>query len=375
MEENIPRKKKIKYDYKKMAVVSVGILVAIFLFVSLAVWIISLIFGHSISSEIKVIQTDAKSDYDYAIYGNKVLYANSQSVKTYGNNGNYESEVVFGAHNPYIDTNGDYAVLCDINSSKLALLKDNSINEIELKQPVVFAKVNSKGDVAAVTSEKGYKSAVYIYDKKGKEKYIWHSGSGYIADIELSENGKSFVVLAINSDNEKINTVVTWFEINKEQPCGQVIIPDCFAYRLICDGDSAFVIANDGIYKTDYQEVISTVDFQGRTLLCFDNDEDGNIVTVQKITNSDSCVVKYNKKLKESFNKQIPFEASAMSCGGGKIAVSGTNNLMLLKSTGGTYAFGDIVGNINNILIAKDGKQIFSFFEDKIKIYSVKLGR
>ncbi len=376
MEETTQRNKKTKYDYKKIGLILLVILIAAFLFIKLVMWIVGLIFGYGISSDVKFVNSDAKSDYDYSIYGDGILYANSQSVKMYTNEGSYESEVLFGAHNPYVDTCGDYAVLCDINSSKIALLKDkNNIGQIELKQPVVFAKVNSKGDVAAVTSEKGYKSAVYIYDKKGNEKYIWHSGSGYITDIELSENGKSFVVLAINSENEKINSIITWFDINKEQPYGQVIIPDCFAYRLVSDGDDAFVIANSGIYKTDYKEVTANVDFQGRILLCFDEDENGNIVTVQKITNSESCVVKYNKKLKESFNKQISFEASALSCGGEKIAVSGTNNLLVLKSGGGIYASGNTVGSVNNILMSKDGKRIFSFSEDKIKIHLIKLGR
>ena len=376
MEENTQKKKQSKYDYKKIALVLVGALIVVLIFIKLVMWIVSLIFGHGISSDVKLVHADAKSDYAYSVYDDGILYANSQSAKMYSNEGNYESEVMFGAHNPFVDTCGDYAVLCDINSSKLALLENkNNIGQIEIKQPVMFAKVNSKGDVAAVTSEKGYKSAVYIYDKKGNEKYIWHSGSGYVADIELSENGKSFVVLAINTDNEKINTVVTWFDISKEKPYGQVIIPDCFAYRLVYDGDDALVVANNGIYKTDYKEVTATADFQGRILLCFDEDENGDIVTAQKITNSESCIVKYNKRLKESFNKQIPFEATALSCGGEKIAVSGTDNILVLKSGGGVYALGNIVGSIDNILMSEDGKRIFSFSEDKIKIHSIKLGR
>ncbi len=376
MENNVQEKKKTKYNYKKLSVIAAVVLIGVILIIKLGFLLISLIFGHGISADVKIIQTDAKSDYDYCVYGKNILYANTQSVKIYDDEGNYKSDVLFGAHNPYVDANDKYAVVCDMNSSKLTLLQDSkNLQEIELKQPVVFAKVNKKGDVAAVTSEKGYKSSVYIYDKKGNEKYIWHSGSGYIADIALSDDGKNFVVLALNSENEKINTVVTWFEINKEQPYGQVIINDCFAYRLVYDGDNSFVIANDGIYKTDYKEVTAVVDFQGRTLLCFDNDDNGNIVTVQKITNSESMVVKYNKKLKEKFNITIPFEASDVSCGGEKTAVSGMDGLIILKQSGGVYASGDIVGSMKNILLSKDGERIYSFSEDKIKIYSVKLGR
>ena len=55
MEENTRSKKKNKYDYKKIAVVSVGLIIALFLLIKLIMWIVSLIFGHGISSEIKII--------------------------------------------------------------------------------------------------------------------------------------------------------------------------------------------------------------------------------------------------------------------------------------------------------------------------------
>ncbi|MBO5454169.1 MAG: hypothetical protein J6A69_09430 [Clostridia bacterium] len=370
------KKKKSKYNYKKIALAAIILIIAVIVIFKLLSSLISLIMGHSISSEAKITGTDAASDYDYCRYGDGILYANSQSVKFYDDNGEYLSDVLFSAHNPYVETMGDYAVLCDMNSSKLSLLHERKdLKEFELKQPVVFAKVNKKGDVAAVTSEKGYKSSVYIYDKNGNEKYIWHSGSGYVIDCAVSDKGNKFVVLSLVSEAGKLNSAVTWFETDKEQPAGQVIIEDCFAYQLIYKGNNAYVISNNGLYKADISQVVKSVDFEGRTLLAFDTDYDGNIVTSQKTSNSGSVIIKYNSKLKEKFRKELDFEAECISCNDKKIAVSGQDNMAILTSGGRVYAKGSMVGNVSDILLSEKGDKIYSFSDDKIKIYSVKLGR
>ncbi len=377
MGNNEEKKKRTnKYNRKKIALSILVLIIAIFVVLKLVTMLVNVILGHSISSNAVEIETDATSDFDYCNYNDCVLYMNSQSVKLYDSKGKYKSEVVFGTYNPYVEASGDFAVLCDMNSSKLALMfKDELYKEFETKQPVVFATVNDNGDVAAVTSEKGYKSSVYIYDKKGNEKYIWHSGSGYIIDCALSMNGEKFVVLSLNSENGKINSVVTWFDVSKEQPYGQVIIEDCFAYELMYTNSDAFVISGSGIYKTNSDEVIDSVDFKGKTLLGFDIDEKNNIITSQKITNSKSCVVKYDKKLNVKYSKELDFEANNVSCSGKKTAVSGQNELLILGKSGKTFARGDIVGEAEDILLSEDNEKIYSFSQDKIKIYSVKLGR
>lgn len=370
------KERKNKYNRKKVALAVVLLIVATFAVIKLLSSITSAILGHSISSHAIEIETDATSDYDYCNYNGGVLYMNSQGVKLYDSNGKYKSDVVFGAYNPYVEISGDYAVLCDMNSSKLALMfKDKLYKEFETKQPVVFATVNGNGDVAAVTSEKGYKSSVYIYDKKGNEKYIWHSGSGYIIDCALSSNGKKFVILSLNSENGKINSLVTWFDVSKEQPYGQVIIEDCFAYELMYTNSDAFVISGSGIYKTNPDEITDSVDFEGRVLLGFDIDSDNNIVTSQKVTNSQSRVVKYDKKLNVKYSKELEFEVDNISCSGKKTAVSGQNELLILGKSGKTFARGAMVGEAEDILLSENNEKIYSFSQDKIKIYSVKLGR
>lgn len=369
------RTKKRKLNYKKIGILVLGIIITLLVLIKLITSLVYLIGGRHIESTPETIVLDAQSDYDFARNNDKILYVNSQGLKVYDFGGEYKSDAVYQLSDPFIHTEGKYQVISDIGTSKLFLLKNNkSYTDLKLKEPVLFAKVNEKGFVSAVTSEKGYKSSITVFDKKGKEKFTWHSGDGYIIDCIVT-GSKKLAVLSFKEDKDVVTSAVTWFDFSKSEPLGQVILSDCFAYKLVVKGNKAYVIASDGIYSLNKEKVLKTVSFQGRELLGFDTDENGNFVTAQRISNTKSLVVKYNKRMKQIRERELDFEAFNLNCNGKEVVLSGQNNIVILSKGLSVKAKGTVLGETEDILISHDGKKVASFSENAIDIFSVKLGR
>lgn len=104
---------------------------------------------------------------------------------------------------PLGESGGKYFLLADLAGNHFAASYKNGklMNEYKSGSDIISAKITESGFAAIATDTDGYKGKVTVFNKRGREIYAWNSGSGYITDIALSDNGRYLAVAQLITEN------------------------------------------------------------------------------------------------------------------------------------------------------------------------------
>lgn len=188
-------------------------------------------------------------EYDMVNYGNEILLVNNEGIYAIDKSGREAWSIVSATTSPYVYTSGNYIMLADINGKSVKTFqKEKTIAQIKTENEILCAKMNKNGSIAVATDELGYKGMVILFDKDGTEKFRWHSGTGYIGDIDISSKGK-LAVAQLMTDKEAIYSKIVLIDPNSEEE------PQCIAelegiamklkYR---SNDSLTAVTDKGVY-------------------------------------------------------------------------------------------------------------------------------
>lgn len=207
-------------------------------------------------------------EYDMVPYEKDMLLVNNEGIYAIDKSGREAWSAVMPATSPYVSVNGGYIMLADINGKAITTFqKERIVTQIETENEILSAKMNKNGYIAVATDELGYKGMVTLYNKNGNELFKWHSGAGYIGDIEISDDNK-LMVAQLMADKEKIySKIIIINPKSKDEPeCISEI--DGVVMKLKCRDNGSLVVVSDnafyGFKRSGKQSF--KVDFEGRTL-------------------------------------------------------------------------------------------------------------
>lgn len=167
-----------------------------------------------------------------------------------------------------------YSKHATVNDSHNILVYDIKGNEISIfnsfsrvfsqKYPysVRCADINEKG-FAVITGEKGYRSALIVYNDNFKEQFRWLSEDNYLTSISLSPDGKKVAVATAKSEDGIYKCGIRIFDIKEEEPCAVSgyfdELPIYISYssdgeNLYAVTDSGIIFCNSELKKTNYRK-------------------------------------------------------------------------------------------------------------------------
>ncbi len=219
-------------------------------------------------------------EYDMMAYDNEILLVNNEGVFAIDKKGRESWSAVAATASPQIWANGRYFMLADINGKVARTFeKEKLIAQIETENEILSAKMNKNGYVALATDELGYKGMVMLFNKNGREKFRWHSGTGYIGDIDVSDNNK-LAVAQLTTDKDKVYSRIIVIDPGSDKE------PECIAelegivmklkYR---DNGTLVAVSDKGVYaykRSGKQRFV--IDFEGRKPIECNIENENNMV-------------------------------------------------------------------------------------------------
>ncbi len=163
------------------------------------------------------ISFNTSHEYNALAIDSKVLIYNNSTVKAIKADGKVEWEINETLSNPLMEVGGDYVLLVDLAGNHYAASYKNGkkVQEFKMENDIISAKVTKSGYTAFATDTDGYKGRVTVFNKRGKELYVWNSGSGYISDIEISDNGRYLVVAQLVTDSDQVETRLQFIDTRR----------------------------------------------------------------------------------------------------------------------------------------------------------------
>ena len=226
------------------------------------------------------ISFQAGTSYEPVVYGKEMLLVSNDGIRAIDKNGREAWSIVAPVTSPMVIVKDKNIMVADINGTAVNVYnREKIISQIKTEREILSAKMNKNGYVAVATDERGYKGAVMVYDKMGKQFFKWYSGSGYIGDVDISQD-KQLAVAQLMTDKEQLYTriMVTDTDSDKEAKCIAEIDGAVMKLRYKDNGEilavsdkGAFCFKKSG--KQDFK-----IDFGSRTLVACNIDNQRNMV-------------------------------------------------------------------------------------------------
>ncbi len=217
----------------------------------------------------------------YAVnYGKEMLIVGKEGVRSIDSRGREVFSLVNNITEPGVMVKNDFIMLADMGGNQSYLYKnDKLISQIKTEREILAAKLNKNGYIAISSSELGYKGVVSVFDKSGKELFKWHSGSGYIGDIDISSKNE-LAAAQLMTDKEKVYSKIMLVDISGKEEAKCIAEVDGIVLKLkYKNGGGLIAVTDEKVYvfkKNGKQQFV--IDFDGKTPVECNIENENNMV-------------------------------------------------------------------------------------------------
>lgn len=175
---------------------------------------------------------EAGSPYRVYSTGENLMLYNNRGAAEISPSGKSLWKIDAVLSEPLAEADGDYTLLCDLAGNHYAASYKNGKQQTEynLGNDIISAKITDKGYAVFATDTDGYKAKVTVFNKRGREMYVWNSGGGYITDVELTDNGRYLVAAQMVGDGEEASAKIQFIDtgrgevVNTAERNGEVVV-------------------------------------------------------------------------------------------------------------------------------------------------------
>lgn len=192
-------------------------LFAALVLVLVLIGIISFILSFGTDLRSVEVEFESGSPYKTKAAGSNVILYNNRGAKIITPKGKVSAEVSEALSEPLVEARGDYLLLTDLAGNHFAACYKNGGEQYRLSvdKDIISAKVTADGFCAVATDTDGYKGRVTVYNKRGSEQYAWNSGSGYITDIDITDNGRYLAVAQLSVGEGRTDTKIQFIDTRR----------------------------------------------------------------------------------------------------------------------------------------------------------------
>lgn len=237
----------------------------------------------NISHTGKNIAVENASAGRYARYSGGVLCASETSLSFYSRGGEKKWSVPIQISSPVMRVSGNFILLFEKNGQKFSLY--NGKKQLYSKTSdgkISTGAVSSGGDASFVVERGNYKGSVSVYNKSGKEVYLWNSGTYRVLDADMSA-ARRLAVALLDTDGAP-SSKIYFFDISKSDKDASIDIADSLVFDIAFDGEVLNAFADNKIigissnakekwsYATEERNMMSySMSAGGTKAVVFDN--------------------------------------------------------------------------------------------------------
>ncbi len=153
------------------------------------------------------------------IFKGDLAVLNENGLTIIGWDGETILREAFSLDHPKVANNGNHLFCYDLGGKELRIFNSYSrISTIPFDYPIYWLAASKNGGFAVASSAKGYRSAVYVYDKEFRLIYSQLLGDKYVDFVDISQKGNEFISAAHYSEGGNIVTLLSKMSTDSEEP-------------------------------------------------------------------------------------------------------------------------------------------------------------
>lgn len=290
----------------------------------------------------------------FALMGKRLAIASSSGLQLLDEDGKTLSRQVFSMDNPCVCAGGDSCLFYDVGGTALrAFFGAEECIEMDTKNAIIAANVNSAGYFAVTTEESGYKGSVTVYDSSGKAIYKWYSGSGFVLDAVVTPDNKRLAVLCV----EGSGSIVHFFKLTDEDEYSSAAMPSELCFEMGCsDNGSIYVLSDEALHFLDKNgSEDNSFRFEDNYLLDYEFSENFCAIAFSKyISGSEVTILSFASNGRELGNATLPYSPISLSSQKSKLLVFGTAGIIIYSQDMDPLKESEPVSGYKNAVLMPD---------------------
>ena len=209
-------------------------------------------------------------------YKNYTLCVYETAMIAFNKKGECEWAEIIQMSSPILKVSGDYIMIAEEGGSKVLLFNGNElVCSIVSDGAIQSADVSGKGDVVVVSEKTYYKGAVSVYNKSGRQVFVWNSGASEIIDADISGRTRRLAVSLLSTEN-MADSKIMMFRLNHEESYKTHTFENSVIYDLEYLGDTLNIYADDkNMGMTSSGRLLWTNEYGAKTLTTYSSTDDG----------------------------------------------------------------------------------------------------
>lgn len=246
-----------------------------------------------------VISFDGETAVGLVLFRNDIAVLGRTGLDMYDIAGQKIFSSEYTMNSPTAVCGNKYMLVFDIGGTYAAVFNAFSkIWEVSFEYPILDAAVNDRGDFCIVTSEKGYTSAVYVYNSDFEQIYRWRSGDKYVIDVAMSakENDK-FILSTLRAENGFYTGEILLLSSDADERIASTSLYDQMIMEVSDFTDTVTVLSDKSLtfFNAQTLEKQSSFSFSRDSLQNFKYNEKYSVLVLsKKIIGSENEIVVYS---------------------------------------------------------------------------------
>ena len=215
------------------------------------------------------------------IYKGDLAVLNENGLTVTGWDGEVILRDGFSFDHPKMLENGKNIFCYDVGGKELRIFNSYSrLARVNFDYAVHYVDASANGEYCVVSSAKGYRSAVYVYDGEFRFRYSRLFSDKYVNFAAMSPDGQEFIVAAQYSKNGNLATQISRFSLSSDSVLFEKEFIGEIPLGIYFTENGYQLLTTDTLRSFDANnETVSEVSFDGRKLLS------GNISGTRAIIN------------------------------------------------------------------------------------------
>lgn len=200
--------------------------------------------------EITTIRYENDTVADGALFGFGLAYADSDALFLANPGSVTTLRIPLGYTAPVVEAAGEHVLAYDRGGTRAVLCNAAAATaELTLTSTIITGRLARDGRFLLITDEQSYRTAIAVYDTRGKEVFKYSASEYYIVSGALSPDGKTLGVLAFRQNGVSLDTHVLFYSVLTGELTGDVTLAGSLGMELCYfSSGTAAVLCDDGLY-------------------------------------------------------------------------------------------------------------------------------
>ena len=359
----------------------VGILLVLFLSKEIAVRFFNYkppAISQSQVKRTKQVDVSFKEDekYKQIVTERFIYFIGVNKITVADEDGNKKNEIDIVASQQIIKSSGEYVVVADAGGKNVYIIYGQNLkNTIQTHGKLVNASINSKGYTVVVTEGDMHKRDVTVYNVKGKEQFVWNSGSLFVLSAAIADNNKNIIISTLDTSEGKMKSHLSFYNISDVKPiASEDYVDELFAVVEI-RGNYAYCIGDSKtcIYRISGDKN-GEIPYNGKTLTTYRTGKSDIVMAFSEsaLSGKRYNIETYNTSGKRVGNYEIDYKINYLDFAENVIAINRGSLIDIVDIYGRGKKLIDPEIDINDLSFLGGTSKAVGFTANGAYIFSVK---